>query len=600
MMSKLREMTFVFIWILVIAFVALMVFEWGMDFTGMKGRATIVGEINGQKIHIQDFQKAIQNAYMQEKQRTGQEPDENRMAQLRDQVWESYIQRVLYAKEIERRGIKVTDREIFLQVMQNPPAEIRQNPSFQTDGKFDIAKYQQALRDPNVDLTSLENYYREILPYQKLQEIITSAVVVTEEEVRNAYMEENIKAKIKYLMVPITSFTKDSVSVTEDEIKEYYNKHKEEFSVEEKRKLDYVIFSTNPSAEDTAKVRRLAEEVLKEAKSGVDFAQLADEYSEDPSVTRNHGDLGFFEKGRMVKPFEEAAFNAKPGEIVGPVETNFGLHIIKVHERKVENKQPKVHASHILLRYNASALTLEQARNAADNFAEVASEEGFKKAADQFKYEIKQTPEFPKRPYIPGLGNLASAIEWVFKAKVDDVSKVHRTNQGYVVFRLAEIMEAGYRPFEEVKGICKNRVMQEKRKVLVRDFAKKIEAELQKGKTFEELKNFDPARTLVVDSTAEFSMSQPIPKIGKMPKISAAAFSLPLQKVSPLLETNRGAFFIIVTHRTPFDEKEYAAKRNALRRKLLSTKQNQFFTNWYEQLKENADIEDNRDQFFAS
>ncbi|GAB4379693.1 MAG: peptidylprolyl isomerase [Calditrichia bacterium] len=600
MMTKLREMTFIFIWILVFAFVGLMVFEWGMDITGLKGRSNIVGEIDGNKITIQDFQKALQNAYLQEKQRTGNEPDEERMSQLRDQVWEMFVQRILYAKEIEKRDIQITDREIFLHVTQNPPAEIRQNPDFQTDGRFDMNKYQQALQNPNADLRPLENYYREILPYQKLQDIVTAAVMVTEEEIRSEYINQNIKAKIEYLHIPAAAFIRDSVQATDQEIRDYYEKNKEEFTVEEKRKLNYVLFPTTPTAQDSAKIFQLAEELKKEAEAGEDFARLADEYSEDPSVQKNHGDLGYFDRNQMVKEFSEAAFSAKPGEVVGPVKTNFGIHIIKVHDRKVEEGVEKVHASHILLKFTPSALTIESAQDAANNFAELAKEEEFTVAADKLKLEVKQTPEFPKRNYIPGFGSMPAAINWTFKADVGDVSAVFRSKDGYLVFQLTDILPAGYRPFDEVKGICKSRIEQNKRLELARNFAQKVKAQLEQNMSFEEIVRADTTFTVRLDSTKEFSMSQPIPKIGKAPEVTAVAFTLEPGKISDMVETRRGIYFIRVVERTPFNEVDYKRQREAIRARLLNTKRQKFFAEWYEKLKEKMDIEDNRNLFFSS
>ncbi len=600
MMTKLREMTFIFIWILVIAFVGLMVFEWGMDISGLKSRSNIVGKIEGNKITIQDFQKAIQNAYLREKNQTGTEPDENRMKQLRDQVWESYIQRVLLSKELKKRHIQITDREIYLQLTENPPQELRQNPNFQTDGQFDMEKYRQALQNPEINWMPIEDYYREVLPFQKLQDIITSSVMVPEEEVKADYMEKNVKAKIKYLHIPVSAFKKDSVTVTEDEMKKYYQEHKDDFKVEEKRKLNYVLFPTDPTPEDSAKVYRLAEDILKDARSGVDFAQLADEYSEDPSVQKNHGDLGYFDRDRMVKEFSDAAFSGKPGDVVGPVKTRFGLHIIKIHDKKVENGVEKVHASHILIKFSPSALTIEEAQNKARNFAEEAKDEGFKVSADRLKYEVKQTPEFPKRNYIPGFGIMSSAIEWTFKADVGDVSRVYRTPKGYVVFELAEIFPAGYRPFDEVKDICKTRVEYEKRMAMARAYAEKIQEKIDRNEPFEKIAEEDKDKVVIVDSTGYITMTQTIPKIGVAPEISALAFSLEPGKVSHMVETRRGFYFIKVLDRTEFNEKDYLAKRSEIRNRLLNQKKQKFFNEWYEKLKEDADIEDNRDQFFSS
>ncbi|MEJ2635072.1 MAG: peptidylprolyl isomerase [Calditrichia bacterium] len=598
MMTKLREMTFIFIWILVIAFVGLMVFEWGMDFTGRRTRSNVVGQIEGQNITIQEFQQALQNAYMQEKQMTGQEPDENRMAQLRDQVWEMYIQRVLFSKEIQKRGIEVTDKEIYLQMTQNPPQEIRQNPNFQTNGQFDMKKYQQALQNPEVNWLPVENYYREILPFQKLQEIINSSVIVTEEEIRSAFIDQNQKAKISYLAVPVSAFAKDSVSVTDAETRAYYENHKEDFKVDEKRQLNYVLFSTAPTAEDSTRIYQLAEDVKKEALSGEDFSKLADEYSEDPSVRTNHGDLGFFKKSAMVKPFADAAFSAKPGEIVGPVKTQFGLHIIKVIAKKKVNGEEEVNAAHILFKFSASPLTVENAQNAANNFKEVAKDAGFAHAAQQLNVPMQQTPEFANGSFIPGIGNITMAMEWTFSTKKNEISSVYRTPQGYTVLELANISPAGYRPFEEVQNICKSRVEFNKHKEMAKNFAEQIQSELNQNETFAQIAKKNP--TVAMDSTGEFTLTQPIPKIGRVPEVSAAAFSLNPGVVSPMLDTNRGYYFVKVLNRTPFNEELYKQQRDQIRNRLLAQKTQEFFTEWYNRLKENANIKDYRNQFFAS
>ena len=517
MMTKMREMTFVFIWILVIAFVGLMVLEWGMDITGLKSQSNIVGKINGTKITIQEFQEAVQNYYLQERERTGQEPDEAQLTQIRDQVWDQYIQRVLFSREIEKRNIKVTDQEVFQMISENPqglPPAISENPNFLTDGHFDMAKYRQALENPQIDWSPIENYVREVLPFQKLQNIITASVMVTEQEVRDDYVDKNQNASIIYLSVPVSAFAQDSVQTGEKEIKDFYDAHKEEYKIEERRKVNYVQFFSTPSAADSQKVYDLALELKAEATAGTDFAQLADEYSEDPSAKTNHGDLGYFEREGWVKEFSDAAFTGKPGEIVGPVKTTFGLHLIKIQDRKTEGGIEKVSASHILLKYTASAATVETAQDLASNFSETAQEDGFKITADQYRYEVKQTAEFMNRNYIPGLGQMPAATAWVFNAGKEDVSRVFRTTQGYVVLELAEILPAGYRSLEEVKDLCKNRVEQQKRKEIARVYTQGVQEKLNRGESFQGIVAADLSRKVLLDSTAQFTKSQNIPKIG--------------------------------------------------------------------------------------
>ena len=132
------------------------------------------------------------------------------------------------------------------------------------------------------------------------------------------------------------------------------------------------------------------------SKKGADFAELAEIYSDDPGSAAKGGDLGFFSRGSMVKPFEEAAFSAKIGDIVGPVQTNFGLHIIKIEDKKIEDGNEQVKARHILLKFNASRETQETARDNANYFAEVAPEDGFNQTVLSEKIKVDTTDFFTK------------------------------------------------------------------------------------------------------------------------------------------------------------------------------------------------------------
>jgi peptidyl-prolyl cis-trans isomerase C len=126
------------------------------------------------------------------------------------------------------------------------------------------------------------------------------------------------------------------VTVSDDELKTYYDSHKDEFKTQEMIKARHILIRVENSAseDERKKAKEKAEMCLKKIKDGEDFAKMAGEFSDDPGSKAKGGDLGFFPRGRMVKPFEDAAFSLKPGEISGIVETQFGFHIIKVEEKK--------------------------------------------------------------------------------------------------------------------------------------------------------------------------------------------------------------------------------------------------------------------------
>ncbi|OVE78649.1 hypothetical protein BVY01_04865, partial [bacterium I07] len=111
------------------------------------------------------------------------------------------------------------------------------------------------------------------------------------------------------------------------------------YMVPEKRQLQYMMFTFKPSHEDTLETKQDIRNILESIQNGADFSELAKDYSEDTGSAEKGGDLGFFGKGVMVKAFEEAAFEAAIGEVIGPVETEHGLHLIKVLAKKTGKRR---------------------------------------------------------------------------------------------------------------------------------------------------------------------------------------------------------------------------------------------------------------------
>lgn len=603
MMGKMREYTKGILYFLIVAFVALMVVEWGADYSGWSQRRQfVVGKVNGEEIDLELFNQAFRNARFSEEQRSGKNLTEEQLNSLRNQVWEQLVQRILLKKEIEKLNIQVTSEDVANYVRNGLYQQYQDNPNFQSDGKFDPKKVDEALADEanRQILLTMEAQAREELPYVKLQSLIYTSLFVTEQEIRDEFKQQNLKAKIEYLTVPLAAFADRKPETGEEEIRKYYEKNKEDFKNLEMRQLNYVYFSIVPTAADSAKIYHRAEEIKAQALAGKDFNALADAESEDPSAASNHGDLGYFERKDMVAEFSEAAFAAQPGEIVGPVKTNFGLHVIKVADKKTEDGVEKVRASHVLLKFEASANTLDEAQRQSGLFAETAREEGFAVAADQMKVEIKQTTEFAnnKIGQIPGIGKIESALMWAFGSEKEAISDVYYTPQGYYIFQVANIKPEGYKPFEEVKEICQNRIDLEKRKAMAREYAEKFAGRVKAGENFQAIAQSDPDRILQADTTDYFGMNIFVPRIGRAPAITASAFNLPLNQPSGVLETERGCYFIKVKDRNQFDEEAFSSQREAIRNRLLQQKSRTVFTQWYEKLKEQAEIEDNRYRFF--
>ncbi len=131
-------------------------------------------------------------------------------------------------------------------------------------------------------------------------------------------------------------------TVSEDDIKSYYDGHKDEFKTSEMVRVRHILIKVAPQSSEEAKkkAKEKAESILRKIKDEEDFAGLASNFSDDTASKLTGGDLGFFPRGKMVKPFEDTAFSLKPGEVSGIVETQFGYHIIKAEEKKAASIEP--------------------------------------------------------------------------------------------------------------------------------------------------------------------------------------------------------------------------------------------------------------------
>jgi len=145
--------------------------------------------------------------------------------------------------------------------------------------------------------------------------------ILSDEHLAKGYVQKNVLSKVK---------------VTDKDVDEYYKNHPKEFEKPETVKARHILigFKGDMTEDQKKELRKKAEDVLKKAKGGDDFAQLASEYSDDPGSKTKGGELGYFPKGNMVPEFENAAFNLKPGEISDVIETPYGYHIIKVEDKK--------------------------------------------------------------------------------------------------------------------------------------------------------------------------------------------------------------------------------------------------------------------------
>jgi peptidyl-prolyl cis-trans isomerase D len=599
-MNKMREH------MAVILFIVLLLFLASMTIGGLVGGANIVdiifgrnpnavAEVNGKNIPFDRFYRAYQQEIINYREQTGREPEGFQLETLEDQVFEGMVQNVILTEVLRKKGIKVYDDEVVFEIFNNPPDILRQNPVFQdSTGAFDINRYHEILRNPEADWRPVEDYVRSTLPLRKLQREILSSVRVTEEEIRQEFLRRNAKVKVRYVVFDAQAYQSQVGPISDEEVAKYYEQHRNEFSEPEKRRIRYVFIENKPSPSDSAETWQTAEDLLARARQGEDFAELAKAHSEDEGTAEKGGDLGFFGRGTMVKPFEDAAFGARPGEIVGPVQTSYGLHLIKVEARRKEGDKEEVQARHILLKFKPSVQTVEAARSRAEYIATQAKEVGLRQAAQAESLRVDDSGFFVEGGFIPGIGLNRRISNFVFHNREGAVSEVYETERGFYVVEVAEIQKARVRPLEEVKAQIQAILRQQKSFDLAGEACREAFEKIKRGGSLFDIVS-DPAR---VREPEPFTMRGPVSGIGTDYSFIGAAFALEPGEISPPVKGTRGWYLVELISRDPFDEEAYQKARPQLYNDLLRQKRMQAYSQWLASLKEAAEVKDYRYYFF--
>ncbi len=597
MLDLLRTKSKHIIWATAIIFIAGMAFMAAPNLGSRK--SAYVGEIFGDKISYNEFYELSKTEYGNfQQQNPDREIDERALAEIRERAWNNLVQRKIFDRAIKKMHIKVTDAEVIEKIKNDPPAYIKEAEIFKTDGKFDKEKYLNAVvTNEPVNMDWLEEQIRASLPYQKLIDEINAQVEVTDDEVKEEFILQNDLADVKTIYFDSKKADKDTVTPTDAEMKEYYEKNKDEkYEKGPSRKYKYVRIALEPSASDKKEAEERANEAYNRAVKGEDFGELAKELSEGPSAPKG-GDLGYFAKNKMVKPFSDAAFAMKKGEISKPVETRFGFHVIKVFDKKKnKNGEEEVKASHILIEVKPSEETKEKLQVKAEEFFASAEEDGIDKAAENMKYDVKETSKFLENSqYISGMGKQPALVSFAFENKVGAMPEPVKTEKGdFFISEISFAKGTHIEEFEEVKNRVKSAVSKEKKLAWSEKEAQKFVKDNTPDKYFKVAEK----TKLTVNENKGFKGNGSLKGIGKNEDNNKIIFETAVKSWTKPLKGNNGYYIANLISRTKPDMKKFDEEKESIRKTLTSRKENKHYREWYDEQKAEAHIIDNRAKFF--
>jgi len=607
LMTSMRERMHVVLWGLLFMFLLSMTIGGlvgGADIIdqliGKVNPSTTIAQINGQNISP-DYFNQIVNREIDNARANGQKINDFQLQRARNTAWDNLLQDVLVSQEVDRLGIIASDQEVIFHLENNPPQFLQQNPNFQTEGVFDSDKYKNALANPQGnEWAPIESFMKStFIPNYKLQQILDESIVITDEDIRQEYIKNNLLYTIDGLHITSAKVPNESSEPSYDDVKAKYEATKSEYKHSELRNISFVSWKKASSKNDSMVTKKLAQDLYNRAKSGEDFGSLADDYSVDPGNQGSKGgDLGWFSRGRMVKPFEDAAFNGKKGQILEPIESRHGYHIIFIRDKKTENGKEQVLASHILLKIEISPTTLEKIKREAILFSYDAQDNGFSTAVSSHKLSSNSHDKLQESSFsIQGIGGLRSAVRFAFDGKIGDVSDIMENDQYFAVFTINNIIKPGIKPFEDVEEELTNLLKKEKVMTLTLEKAQKLMIDIASdNKSLIKISNQNPDLDYIKDE--QKTLSQGFTSIGRSNYLTGALLSSKLGETIGPVKTNRGYAIVQLKAVSNFDSTKFEISKESLHRTIFNRKQNQYFNVWLENLKENSDIIDNRKYYF--
>lgn len=609
MLTTIRDRSHIFMWALLILFLL------SMSVGGLVGGANIIdqllgrvnpaeaiGSVNGDKITPDQFNQAI-TARLRAIQDSGGEVSDQYLENIREQVWNGFVEERLTQQAIEDLDIKVSDEEVLYHLKNNPPFDIQQ--IFYRNNAFDQEYYMQALNTPGmVDWAPIEAWMRDFyLPRYKLQQTINMSAIVSDEDIKNEFIKRNLDFTISAIHVPKNAIQDRVIKPTEDELKKEYKKNEGDFEEPEKRHLSVVSWPKQPTYEDTIRTKQDALELIDDYKDGSDFSTLANIHSQDPGNrlspdSSKGGDLGWFGKGQMLKEFETAAFKARRGSVVGPVLTQFGYHIIKVDSIRNRNKDNhQVRARHILLNIELGQKSRTELRRKATLFSYDAQDYGLSAALDSHNVAVQVANNIKEGDFfIPQLGPFRSAVRWAFNSKTGSVSEPLETESFYAVFKLDSIIPKGIERFENVKNSIYKEIFEDNEFDATSLFAQEIKSKVQSGISFESFKETNNRLELIPSDKKNLNSS--FISLGRSDQLVGALLKSNVGDILGPVKTSRGHGVVKVLNIEEFDSTKWKNSKEGLRAELLTRKEREAYSEWMKDLREDADIVDNRKYHF--
>jgi len=482
-----------------------------------------------------------------------------------------------------------------------------------------------------------EQSQRENLLISKIVNLIKmNEGKVSDEEVLDTYLFENERINLTFVKVAPGAL-KSQVNANEIEIKDYYQKHQEEFRIPTFIQIQYLLFRPSDfeskvqlssddikryydSRKDTFTIpkqvrvrdilikagpqdtpdqleakKKKAEEIFEKAKKTKDFGSLAKQYSEAETASRG-GDMGWIQKGMLGKQLESILFSMKAGDLSGVLATGDGLHIFKIEEIKEEKQKPFGEVKdQILQTLKKEKAKAEASRKADDAFYSLFKSRDLERYSKEKNVPIKTTGLFKEGDEIPDMGRNPLFYSSAFSLRLGEISPVVNVPPNFYVLKLVNKKDSRIPPLDEVKEEVKRKVVEMRAEEKARQVAEDHLNQIRTGKNIREVAR---EKGYPLEETGFFTRTAGVvPKMGPAREFMGTLASLTEKNPVPkeVIRTKDGYFVARLSGYDPADQSKFQSVKKNLEKRLSNQKQEESFQNWLDQLRSKAKIDINKD-----
>jgi peptidyl-prolyl cis-trans isomerase D len=617
----------------ILILVAVTFISWGGYSYFREKKETYVAKVNSVTIEWREYNDVFQNTIKQYQQALGPAFSDKMIEELRlrEKTLDSLIEKILILQEAKRLGLSIPDEELR-EVIESIPA-------FQVNGQFDKRNYERFLFLSRMTSEGFEQSQRENLLISKIVSLIKmNSRKVSDEEVLDTYLFEDERINLAFVKVAPDAL-KNQVNTNEIEIKDYYQKHQEEFRIPTFIQIQYLLFRPSDfesksqvslddakryydSRKDTFKIpkqvkvrdilikagpqdtpdrleakKKKADEILEKAKKTKNFGSLAKQYSEAETASRG-GDLGWIQKGMLGEQLESIIFSTKVGHLSGVLAAGDGFHIFKIEEVKEEKQKAfgevKDQIFQTLKKEKAKA---EASRKADDAFYSLFRSRDLEGYSREKNVPIKTTGLFKEGDEIPDMGRNPLFYSSAFSLKLGEISPVVNLPPNFYVLKLVNKKDSRIPPLDEVKEEVRRKVVEMKAEEKAHQVAEDLLNQIRTGKNIREAAR---EKGYPLEETGFFTrIAGVVPRIGPVREFMETLASLTEKNPVPkeALRTKDGYFVVRLSGSEPADQSRFQSVKKNVEKRLRNQKQEEAFQNWVDQLRSKAKIDINKDIF---